>query len=443
MIAKRLALAVSAILFAVILLEAGARVVYRVRNDESFPGPALRERLAPTEDLDRLIPEQEPKEGARGLRLANKVIHPYLGYVFRRDDPSSGAGNDDLHGRAVNRFGFAGIDPLTEPDPDVVRVVVAGGSVALQLFNNGDDALTESLLASPAFAGKRIELVALTVGGYKQPQQMIALSWLLALGAKFDVVINLDGFNEVVLPRADNVPVGVHPSFPRSWDFYQTKVLDTARLDYAAETRRLLEEQRDRRRAYGTGLLSYSAVVLTLLERADTASSEEIARTQATFRQGLNRAGLDFQSTGPFLPYPDDAALVEDLVALWKASSLQMHHLTAATGGRYFHFLQPNQWVKDAKPYSGIERHQFKIRGPFLPRTAVPAAYPELGRAGFELRNTGVAFHSLVRLFSEETRTVYRDTCCHFNALGITAIATEIGRIVGENHEMRVEKDSN
>jgi hypothetical protein len=425
-LAKRAGLALASLLLGLVLLEVGTRTIHRIRQGEPFPADALRERLKPTEDLDRLIPAEQPvADGQRGLTLSDKVIHPYLGFVQDRGVPAG-------DGLAVNRFGFPGIDPLRAPAPDEVRVLITGGSVALQLFREGGRPLRRYLSAAPAFAGKRVQLVVLALGGYKQPQQLIALSWLLALGAHFDVVINLDGFNEIVLPKSDNAPVGVHPSFPRSWDFYQGKGLDLELVAHAAETRRLLETQRDWRAALGTGLPSYSAFALSVLLRVDDGIGSAIAARDAAFRERRNSAGLGFQATGPFVPYPSDAALFSELVELWQASSRQMHQLASASGARYFHFLQPNQWVPDAKPWSAIEADQLRVPDSFTPRTAVPAGYPLLDRAGGELREQGVSFHSLVLLFLAERRTVYRDTCCHFNRLGIRTIAREIARVVSE-----------
>jgi hypothetical protein len=54
--------------------------------------------------------------------------------------------------------------------------------------------------------------------GWKQPQQPLALSYFLSLGAKYDVVMNLDGFNELALPFLNNLRAGVYPFFPRLWN---------------------------------------------------------------------------------------------------------------------------------------------------------------------------------------------------------------------------------
>ena len=50
-------------------------------------------------------------------------------------------------------------------------------------------------------------------GGYKEPQQVNALVLLFALGFEPDVVIDIDGFNEVALGN-NNQSLGFHPAFP-------------------------------------------------------------------------------------------------------------------------------------------------------------------------------------------------------------------------------------
>jgi hypothetical protein len=100
------------------------------------------------------------------------------------------------------------------------------------------------------FRGKEIVILSLATGGYKQPQQLMALTYLLALGAHFDLVINVDGFNEVALPAAENVPQGYSPYYPRGWQ------LQVGPLDM--EQRKLvgrISYQRDRRAAWAKRFL--------------------------------------------------------------------------------------------------------------------------------------------------------------------------------------------
>ena len=47
----------------------------------------------------------------------------------------------------------------------------------------------------------------------------------------------------------------------------------------------------------------------------------------------------------------------------WAESSFQMHAVASAKGIRYFHFLQPNQYIEGTKPMSdggAARRHQRK-----------------------------------------------------------------------------------
>lgn len=50
-------------------------------------------------------------------------------------------------------------------------------------------------------------------GGWKQPQQLLALNYFLSLGQRFDVIVNLDGFNEIALGYHNHLS-GIDYSLP-------------------------------------------------------------------------------------------------------------------------------------------------------------------------------------------------------------------------------------
>ena len=74
-------------------------------------------------------------------------------------------------------------------------------------------------------------------GSGKQPQQLIGLAMLLAMGQHIDVVVNLDGYNDIAIGYSNHYH-HVHPIFPsaaimwgigntleagrRTSDFYRT-----------------------------------------------------------------------------------------------------------------------------------------------------------------------------------------------------------------------------
>ena len=63
------------------------------------------------------------------------------------------------------------------------------------------------------FQGKNIRLISLAVSGHKQPQQLMTVLYYLILGGKLELLINLDGFNEVTGP-INNWVKGIFPAYP-------------------------------------------------------------------------------------------------------------------------------------------------------------------------------------------------------------------------------------
>jgi hypothetical protein len=134
---------------------------------------------------------------------------------------------------------------------------------------------------------------------------------------------------------------------------------------------------------------------------------------------------------GPKAGYSDPQSLYEDMGLVWKRSSRLMATLCRTYGIEYFHFLQPNQYVPDSKPFTDEERNV--AYRPELPGSdRVPAAFPVLRERGRELRELGVNFTDLTGMFADEKRTVYNDFCCHVNELGATLIAKRIAAVIGE-----------
>src|SRR6185295_15210675 len=70
----------------------------------------------------------------------------------------------------------------------------------------------------PRLRNRRVYVRSFALGGFKQPQMLGALAYLMALGERFDVVVELDGFNDVALSSFANKNKGVFPAYPRDWD---------------------------------------------------------------------------------------------------------------------------------------------------------------------------------------------------------------------------------
>jgi hypothetical protein len=72
------------------------------------------------------------------------ILHPYLGFVRNPDAPQQRV-NGKLVRAKVNEHGFFGASPLAEWPDDHYVVLLTGGSVALELFLYGGQALADEL----------------------------------------------------------------------------------------------------------------------------------------------------------------------------------------------------------------------------------------------------------------------------------------------------------
>ena len=101
---------------------------------------------------------------------------------------------------------------------------------------------------------------------------------------------------------------------------------------------------------------------------------------------------------------------------------------------RYYHFLQPNQYVPGSKPLSAAER-KTAYQDAHPARPFIEQGYPLLRQAGRRLAGRGVHFHDLSTAFARNGETFYYDSCCHVNRAGAEALAAPIARALLETRE--------
>ena len=359
--------------------------------------------------------------GRAGLREnvrwnRDEVLHPYVGYAPGPD------GSDAAR--------LLGPSPQALPRRGAERVIVAmvGGSVAHVFAEQGLPRLIERLSELDAYRGRRFVPLNLAVGGYKQPQTFMAVAYLLALGAEFDVVINLDGFNDVTMHPAENASHGVPMEYPRRWDQRVEGVLQGSTLRLALE--RVLIEQRRARLAKTFSHWPWRALNTTnLLYLAFDRSLE--AQQAAVDRQMLGTSG----ALSAAAKSGGGEQVYLELADLWARSSLQLARLVEANGARYYHFLQPNQYVAGSKPLAAVERAEAVIADhPY--RRAVESGYPFLRRAGASLRNLGVEFADLCMAFSNHPEPIYIDSCCHVNERGNAILADLMFEVIRHDKQL-------
>lgn len=424
------AVALGVVLVTAVLLELGSRALLGLLSDRWASRAQVQASLElPARTPEARAPGPEERRPAPPW-MQDHILHPYLGFVRNPALAEHRLNGIPVH-VAVNRYGFFGPDPLVQRPGLAFRVALFGGSVALELFLEARAVLERQLAADVTLAARRIEIVCLALDGMKQPQQLLALAWLLTRGARFDAVVNLDGYNEVALPFAENARLHVASDYPRSWRAYAARVqsVDTTILvGRLAAEREQIETLRARFAAAPWRESGFALLVWHALHRRYLS---EQTRLEAQLRSLLQEeAGPGPELTGPVDAPATDAALLEALVRTWQAASREMAHLAQANGMLYLHFLQPNQYLAGSKALTPRERATARSPARDRYRQGAELGYPRLVAAGAELARAGIAFHDLTGLFRDEPGEIYKDHCCHYTPRGYQRVATEIARVV-------------
>jgi hypothetical protein len=342
-------------------------------------------------------------------------VHPYLGFLSPVGVPWSPGSVMSINQPELYWPG----SPLLEDNPSLLLVGITGGSVSASFTSGGGAAvLRDRLGAIPRFAGRTPCFVSLNGGGVKQPQQLMSLEWLLVQGLRLDVLINLDGFNEVALHEIENEPFGVAPIYPRSWRL----MLGPKEHSQILGERAYIER---RRRELAAALLrsplrwSHVSHLVWIFRDRQLGNA---SRAIEAYLAEVERARPDrFVSHGPRPPDSTLESRRAEMVDIWRRGSLQLERSCRVNGIEYFHFLQPNQYVEGSKPISE-EEARLAITSHRGYGSAVPGAYPLLRAAGTSLVAEGVRFLDLTDVFRDHPETIYVDDCCHVNPHGNTIL---------------------
>lgn len=357
--------------------------------------------------------DKATKEPATRSQAAYR-LHPYFGYV-------SSVSSDHL------------TVPI-KPDPGDFVVAVFGGSVASNLVGapRGGRSLREAIQALPSMVDRRVRVIRMAHGGYKQPQQLIALSYLLAMGQHIDLAINVDGFNEFALGY-ENYRSDVDPSLPAgmimgplalemqqansSPEYYE--------LAYRASSAHATSVQHDREAGDArTGIAFAYHTVLSAVHRATEASVlpryQELLRESREWAAQKRSIGIDRPAPGPA------ETSTERLFSIWLDSDRQMRLLLQGNHVPYLHVVQPNQYFTQHKFSADEAKIALSLPADHSHRLGVQAGYPLLAQRARQLTSEGIVFS--LDLFDNQTEAMYIDNCCHYTKAGETLFADFIAQ---------------
>jgi ABC-type polysaccharide/polyol phosphate transport system ATPase subunit len=355
----------------------------------------------------------------------SEILHPYMGYVY--DRPIAAATGTYMG------FGFWPEATIHRRAPDTVIVGIFGGSMAMMLARDGKKVLQEEFAKLPAFRGKKIIVVQAGAGGYKQPQQLMAFEYLQSMGGQFDVVINLDGFNEITLPAIENLPNGVSPWYPRDWVYRVQEFSNTPLLSAMGSLTLYKEWRIEMAKVADTFPMRYSMTASAVWKGVDRLM-DKLIRLKRYQMDNIKPVGREkYVISGPaYARTLEDAdGIVQDSVQHWARGSTLMRQAVEASGAQYYHFLQPNQYQPDSKPMSAEElKKAFNPTSPYRPW--VVKGYPLLQSEGAALKADGEDFLSLTDIFKNHPESLYFDSCCHVIQNGSDIIARRVVEFIGK-----------
>ncbi len=349
-----------------------------------------------------------------------EIIHPYLGFVV---DYQYEKKNKETYGFPTT------VTPVIKRKLGKLNVVILGGSVAQSMGKALETAFHRACRVAP-------NVVALGVAGYKQPQQVLALTYFLSLGAEYDLIINLDGYNEIVLPFTDNYRVGVNPFFPRNWNLRINRQPSKKILAVIGKVRYLRDLKQENLEALPSSHFRWSAIFGLVKMQQFKKMNREINRASTKLIDLQQEEVKKFEETGPFWEYDDIQQLYQEAAAGWVRGSVLLDQLARENGMEYYHFLQPNQYVKGSKVLNQEElRIAYSEEVPISKSALI--GYPILLQQGRKLLEKNIKFFDATKVFAKEKETVYIDICCHYNQRGKEILAAYIVDQIAQNPKIR------
>jgi len=406
---------------AFICLEALSLAFYFI-NQKQFFYTRTQAKEKVVEDIERL-----------GIRVDESIVerlHPFFGYVMK-----PGAFTNEKLKLKVNKHGFFSLYeyPFVKTHKNQVIIGVFGGSVANNFAVDEyiTRRLSNKLKAEPEFANKEIIVLNFGNGGYKQPQQLLVLNYFLALGQELDLVINIDGFNEVALSNLNNkaqVEIGM-PSVQHIQPL--TGLANNSLSPFAMRSILQINENKKQLKA---GIDKLQTCQLALCHAV---TSLQVKQLVNNYQQAVVKYDSQVKQSNPdtanssivYIPKADsvlqDAAAFEKMASMWYESSIGMNQILSSRKIKYFHFIQPNQYYPTKRAFTAKEKEiAIDNKSPYI--EGVKKGYPVLLSKVDDLQKARVNVFNAVNILDNTKETVYKDACCHYNSVGEEVLANYV-----------------
>lgn len=352
---------------------------------------------------------------------STNCIHPYFGWVHNPSAAETLTVQDHIF--PVNQHGFlGGANPIQKHTPSRLVIAIVGGSVAQHIALLGEEILKKEL--EPLH--KEIIIVDLAAAGYKQPQQLLVLNYMMALGAEYDWVVNLDGYNEIALHPGENGLQDVFIAYPQDWYVRMRNEADAVFAPILWERWNNVITRHNWAHFFSTlprAVRCSPTLALTWRLRHNWLTKKILNHERWIF-EFRQKGGRRFVEVGPPNPYTNEEEMYHRLVELWSKCSSQLHRVCSSQGIRYLHCLQPNQHHKGSKPMGQQEASVASLKTNY--GLAAEKGYPMLISEAERMHQKGIPILDLTMIFKAHPEPLYTDWFCHFNQSGINIVAKRI-----------------
>ncbi|MEG4419677.1 hypothetical protein QUA70_14000 [Microcoleus sp. LAD1_D5] len=408
-----------------VFLEVGSLGWYFVKHKQFF---YTREKVQNKSDLGINL---------EGVRLNQSIVerfHPFLGFIQQ-------PGPDFRPGFKVNNYGFISpYDyPLKKTKKNQFIVGVFGGSVASNyaVFEVQNKILPQYLKQVPGLKDKEFVILSFATGGYKQPQQLLILNYFLALGQELDLVVNIDGFNEVALSNLNNknqVDLAM-PSIQHILPL--TSLANNSLSTKAMKATIRIKENKAR---INQGLSSLQNCSFAACDALTSVYVQNLVNNYKTdvIKFEKERTQQKKDDTGSVIYINTNKSVLQDSLAFeqmaqnWVKSSIFMHKVLSASNVPYFHVLQPNQYYQTKRVFGEAEKQiAFNKETPYA--KSVQIGYPALFKKFPNLEKNNINLVNAVNVFDKTKEAVYVDSCCHYNQAGEVVFSNYVGRSILES----------
>jgi len=372
------------------------------------------------------------------------LLSPYFGWIetpgtilndivsqYRLSKQSEKDDDPDWLYIPCNNMGFTSeYDiPIVKEANDIL-ILVLGGSVARWFALQTSEDFIKQLTQNSYFKNKNIILLNMAAGGYKQPQQLNLLNFLLINSTIPDIVINIDGFNEAALSY-DNLFNGVSPIYPSfsHWANMSKGTVLTFEIRKAIKEFQISLENRD----YFVSLYNkfwYSNILSYIYSKRIDYWNHKMVKNEIVYTKKITKSNSNINELIIKGPMPDIS--LDKITDIWVNSSKLINDICKKNGIKYFHYLQPTSF--DPDNYKTFTKDELNFRGSIEDQWAqgVINLYPIFKLRAKELVSYGIIYKDLTKIFINNKETLYYDKC-HFNQQGNEIMAKFIANHINEH----------